>query len=83
MIGCCDSVFGKMNCTYRCWNFAVCVLVSLIALVISILGLSGVLEHGDSSFYTNLVIFITGVWCPTPAIKSTSKQDSQKPRQGI
>jgi hypothetical protein len=58
-----------MGCaSYQCWAFLMAASISISALVISVLGLSGVLQGGEC-FYTTLIGTIVGLWMPRPIIK--------------
>ena len=63
-------------CSYKCWNFTVSVLVSMVALAVSICGLSGVFGTENLQFYMNLIIFILGIWCPSPTIKKEPEKSA-------
>jgi hypothetical protein len=60
-------------CNQRCWQFAISVLISFVALVVSIVGLTGSFRYGNELFYQNLLIFVTGVWFPSPRLPDPAK----------
>jgi hypothetical protein len=51
---------------YKLVRFLAIILFSLVALVIGILGLTGVLDRGNQAYYSSLITLVIGVWLKFP-----------------
>ena len=70
--GCCE--FKKIRlCSYKCWQFFMSCVVSFLAIVIAFWGLIGGFRLQDHTFYSTLITFVLGVWCPSPSMKPEKK----------
>lgn len=62
----------------NCASFIVCTAVSFIGLLVSILGISGVLDNGGNvCFYQSLLIMLISFWVSVPRLKPNDKQSNQ------
>ncbi len=53
-------------------------LFSIVALSMALIGLLGGFQQQDHAVYWNLVIFVVGVWIPSPRLKPAKTQVKYK-----
>lgn len=63
--GCC-GLLNPMYCSFKCWQFVVSVVISFAAFAVGVVGLCGLFAVEDKNFYTYLIVFVLGIWVPTP-----------------
>lgn len=55
-----------MQIDYKLVRFSAIVLFSFVALVIGIVGLTGVMGQGNQAYYSSLITLVIGVWLKFP-----------------
>ncbi len=82
--GCCWKPKGWIKvklCTYKCWQFLVSTLFSILAFGIAFWGLLGGFSLQDNTFYSNLITFVLGGWLPSPSMKPEKKKQNVRDQE--
>ena len=80
--GCCGFL-NPMYCSFKCWQFVVSVIISFAAFAVGITGLCGLFAVEDKSFYTYLIVFVLGIWVPTPNMSKEQQQANVKKTESL
>lgn len=80
---CCYNLTKIKLCTYKCWQFLVATIFSMLAFFVAFWGLLGGFSMQDNTFYSNLITFVLGVWLPSPSMKPEKKKGKDASRYPV